>query len=158
LFIIPPDCYNGVLQDSNEVGIEIWKSLYSGIFSCKYNSNSDWLPAVQYINNLVDQNTPESDENIPVCAMAIEYEKIKDDAVTSGILNASNGQIVELNSQNPYDKHVLFSWLNASATQSHSTIKISHFVIACFISLNLKWFINFSFVQIVQVLYINAKN
>ena len=57
LHVIPPEYYDGVLRDSNEVDISTWRSLYGGIYSSRFNGISN-LPTQTNVFNTIAQNIP----------------------------------------------------------------------------------------------------
>ncbi|MFA6404341.1 MAG: right-handed parallel beta-helix repeat-containing protein, partial [Salinivirgaceae bacterium] len=122
LHLIPPQYYNGVLQDSNEVDIEIWKTLYSGIYGCKFNNLGTALATPQAVYGLISQNTPTADVTIPIAAMAIEYEKLRDDAITASLVKVVNDQIVEISTVSPYEKKILFAACPVKTELEASTV------------------------------------
>lgn len=54
---IPPEYYDGTLRDSNEVDISVWKTLYNGVYSSRFNSKSS-LSTTDYASAMLAQNVP----------------------------------------------------------------------------------------------------
>ena len=104
LQIIDPIYYDGVLlADSNYVDIDIWKSLYWGIYSSKVN-NTISLTSPDLLSSNIEAANANS-----LAIMHIKYDKFKDNSITSGLLTVQNNQLYDVAGQNPYEQKMLFA-------------------------------------------------
>lgn len=108
LQVIPPEYYDGVLRDSNEVDISAWRSLYGGMYSSRFNSISN-LPAQTDVFNAIAQNTPLIGQPIPIAVMCINYNRLRNDAFTSSMVSINSDQIYDVAGKNPYETKTLFA-------------------------------------------------
>ncbi|GHS87357.1 hypothetical protein FACS1894201_08600 [Bacteroidia bacterium] len=107
LQVVDPTGFNGSLNDSCFVDMDTWKKLYLGMYSSKIN-NAISLTAVNTVYNLIDSGF--TSYPVPVAMMHYQYNKLNDDAVTSGLLQITNNQIHEVpNAASPYFTRQLFA-------------------------------------------------
>lgn len=94
LQIIPPEYYDGVLRDSNEIDINAFRTLYAGMDNSRFNSTCQ-LPSQDTVFNAISQSITESGQAIPIASMCIEYNCFRDDAYTAGLVTVTNDQIFD---------------------------------------------------------------
>lgn len=108
LQIIPPEYYDGVLRDSNEVDIKAWRKLYAGMDYSRFNGNC-YLPGQNDVFNAIASSIPASSQPVPLVTMLVNYNRLRDDAYTSGLVTINNDQIFNVSGNNPYETKTLFA-------------------------------------------------
>jgi len=107
LYMVEPDVFNGIPADSNYVNMDTWKVLYSGMYSSKINNNAS-LTLPETIFTQIDNATHAT--AIPVAMMHYQYNQLNENAVTQGLLQIANDQIIEVpNAASPYLTKQLFA-------------------------------------------------
>jgi len=103
LHLIDPIHYNGVaMNDENYIDIDVWKSLYWGIYSSKVNNNTVLLTPDQ-MNTLISNEASTS-----LAVMHLKYDIYRQDAVSAGLVTVNNEQIYDVSGKNPYEQKMLF--------------------------------------------------
>ena len=107
LYLVEPDVFNGIPADSNYVNMDTWRMLYSGMYSSKINNNITMtLPETVFTQ--IDNATHTS--AVPVAMMHYQYNQLNENAVTQGLLQIVNEQIIEVpNAASPYLTKQLFA-------------------------------------------------
>ena len=143
--VVDPEAFNGVPADSNYVNMDTWKMLYGGIYSSKINNNVNLtLPETVFATI---NNAPGSP--VPLAMMHYQYNKLNDNAVSLGLLQVVNNQIVEVpGAASPYLTKQLF----AVAPQSLYFTSLT----ASFVFKQSLWFSNSG--KTVQKLEVNFNN
>jgi len=108
IHVIPPEYYNGVVRDSNEVDISAWKSLYAGMHSSRFN-NYCTLPSQDDVFSTIDLNMPSVGQATPIATMCINYNRLRDDADSAGLVQILNDQIYDVPGADPYEIKTLFA-------------------------------------------------
>ena len=93
LQIVEPDVFNGIPADSNYVNMDTWKMLYTGMFTSKINNNiSMTSPATIFpqIDNATHATA------VPVVMMHYQYNQLNENAVSQGLLQIVNDQIIDV--------------------------------------------------------------
>lgn len=122
LQIIPPEYYYGTLLDSNEVDIDVFRTLYADMDNSRFNSNCA-LPIQSTVFNAITSNMPVDGQPVPIASMFISYNSYRTDAYTTGLVTVTNEQIFDVTGENPYQTNVLFAaspiskGLSCSSTQ-----------------------------------------
>ncbi|TAE42969.1 MAG: hypothetical protein EAY66_00315, partial [Sphingobacteriales bacterium] len=101
--------FNGVLSDSNKVDINTWRALYVTTRSaCLLDNNP--LPNITDINTSLAQQTAASTA-IPVTFFFAQYNLVKPNAFTSGLLSVVNDQVRDVpgRTQTPYLTNAVFA-------------------------------------------------
>lgn len=106
--IIPPEYYDGALRDSNEVDIQAWRALYAGMDFSRFNTICT-LPTQADVFNAIINNTPQSGQPVPFAVMYINYNALRSDADSAGLVTISNDQIYDVAGKNPYETSTLFA-------------------------------------------------
>jgi hypothetical protein len=96
LQMIAPEYFDGVPADSNYVDMDTWKMLYLGIYSSKINNNANLVLPDTIFNRIDNASYTNA---VPVAMMHFQYNQFRENAVSLGILNIINDQIIEV--QNP---------------------------------------------------------
>lgn len=104
------DNYTGsTLHDSNFVSISEWRLLYGSLYGSQINNNANLL-GLDSINNLIDKYNY---SGMPITFMFqhYNYQKIKENAITSNLLTISNERIYDVanRSSSPYETKTLFA-------------------------------------------------
>jgi hypothetical protein len=102
--------YNGVLSDTNYIDYREWETLYLSLFSFQFNSFGNFpFPVDVYDQVLTEIEQKNLDSlGIPVNVLAglhWRYEKFKEDAVSSNLVQIYNNQIYDVQgrSSSPYE-------------------------------------------------------
>lgn len=95
LQIILPDYYNGALRDSNEVDINAFRTLYGDMDNSRFNNNCT-LPSQSTVFAAIASNLPASGQPVPIASMFINYNYLRDDAYTGGMVTITNNQIFDV--------------------------------------------------------------
>ncbi|MDR2967993.1 MAG: putative lipase [Tannerellaceae bacterium] len=104
LQLIDPIYYDGtLLTDSNYVDMDVWKTLYWGVYSSKVNNNVTLQTPDQVAAKV------ESASGGSLAVMHIKYDKYKDNAVNTGLIRVQNDQIFDIAGKNPYEQKMLFA-------------------------------------------------
>jgi len=104
--IVDPEAFNGVTADSNYVNMDTWKMLYGGIYSSKINNNAN-LTLPETVFATIDNTTGSP---VPLAMMHFQYNKLNDNAVSLGLLQVVNNQIIEVpGAASPYLNKQLFA-------------------------------------------------
>ena len=99
--------FNGIPADSNYVDMDTWKMLYGGLYSSKINGNATLFSTDTVINRINNQIDGAS---VSLAMMQFKYNKLNDNAVSLGLLQIANGQIIEINgAASPYLEKQLFA-------------------------------------------------
>ncbi|MBI3718161.1 MAG: hypothetical protein HY252_06150 [Sphingobacteriales bacterium] len=117
--------YTGVtMVDSNYVNMDQWRSLYASIYSYQFNTNIS-LPEMNIINNKIDSLYISSSVAIPIVALHYNYEKLRNDAVSAGLVTISNDQIYDVagRTQSPYQTKTVFAITPVQNEFRQSSIK-----------------------------------
>ena len=99
--------YNGVPADSNFVDISIYKLLYAGIYSAKFNNNISLITPDELSDRV--QNYSSASGVIPVSVMHYQYNRFIETAVEDGLVEVVNDQIIEVEGKSPYETADLFA-------------------------------------------------
>jgi len=108
LQVIPPEAYDGILRDTNEVDIDIFHTLYGDMDYSRFNSNCA-LSGQSTVVSAIASNLPAEGQPIPIASMLISYNSYRTDAYTSGKVTVVNEQIFDVTGQNPYQTNLLFA-------------------------------------------------
>ncbi|MFT6215709.1 MAG: hypothetical protein ACJAS3_002109, partial [Roseivirga sp.] len=115
--------YDGIIRSDNSLGVAEWRSLYSSLTSQAFNANFN-LPALTSINTTMknQQNTDGNKVNIMV--MHVNYNKFKDNALTSNLMSLSNGKLYDVPGRptTPYETKTAF----AISPTTHNLSGASH--------------------------------
>ncbi len=101
--------FNGLLTDSNKVDINTWRALYFTTRSaCLLDNNP--LVNITDINNAFAQQTAASTA-IPVTFFFAQYNVVKPNAFTSGLLSVTDNQVRDVpgRTQTPYLTNTIFA-------------------------------------------------
>ncbi len=125
LQIMPPEYYDGALQDSNEVDINAFRTLYADMDYSRFNNNCT-LPSQSAVFSAITSSIPALGQPVPIVSMCIDYNCFRADAYTAGLVTVTNDQIFDVAGQNPYDTRVLFA---AAPVQNAFTNQTIQFVL-----------------------------
>ena len=95
LQVIPPEYYDGILRDSKEVDINVFRILYAYMDYSRFNGNCA-LSSQDIVFSAITQNIPISDQSIPIALMCISYNGFREDAYTAGLVTVTNYQIFDV--------------------------------------------------------------
>jgi hypothetical protein len=145
LQIVDPEAFNGVPADSNYVNMDTWKMLYGGIYSSIINSNANLtLPETVFASIDNTASNP-----VSLAMMHFQYNKLNENAVSLGLLQVVNNQIVEVSgAASPYLTKQLFAVAPQSLNFDGAT--------ASFVFKQSLWFTNSG--KTVQKLEVNFNN
>ncbi|MCL1937868.1 MAG: hypothetical protein FWF52_05685 [Candidatus Azobacteroides sp.] len=144
---VDPEAFNGIPADSNYVSMDTWKMLYGGLYTSKINTNAN-LTLPETVFAAIDNTSP-SGSAVPLAMMHFQYNKLNDNAVSLGLLQVVNNQIVEVSgAASPYLTRQLFAVAPQSLYFSTPT--------ASFVFKQSLWFSNSG--KTVQKLEINFNN
>lgn len=104
------DNYDGAsLHDSNFVALDEWRLLYTSLYSSQINSNAGML-YLDSVNRLINKYNFTS-MPISFISLNFNYNKLRDDAVTSNLMYASNDHLYDVSgrTQSPYENKELFA-------------------------------------------------
>jgi hypothetical protein len=103
-----PKYFNGVTADSNFVDMDTWRMLYSGMFTSRINSNAN-ITNPETVFTQIDNASHAT--AVPVAMMHWQYNVLKEDALTLGLMQVVNGdQLQDVpNAASPYDTKQLFA-------------------------------------------------
>ncbi|MDR2886827.1 MAG: hypothetical protein LBV26_02320, partial [Bacteroidales bacterium] len=103
-----PEYFNGVPADSNFVDMDTWRMLYSGMFTSRINNNVS-ITNPETVFTQIDNATHAT--AVPVAMMHWQYNVLKEDALTLGLMQVVNGdQLQDVpNAASPYDTRQLFA-------------------------------------------------
>lgn len=104
------DNYTGaILNDTNFVALDDWRTLYTSLYSSQINSNAGML-YLDTINRLINSYNYSS---MPVTFIGFDYNynKLRDDAITSNLLSVANDRLYDVSgrTQSPYETKELFA-------------------------------------------------
>ncbi len=122
LQVIPPEYYNGALQDSNEVDINAFRTLYADMDYSRFNSNCT-LPSQNTVFSAITSSIPTSGQPVPIASMCINYNCFRTDAYTAGLVTVTNDQVFDVAGANPYETRVLFAAAPVQNTFKNNTIQ-----------------------------------
>lgn len=105
---ILPSYYDGAVRDSNEVDINAWRALYSGMDNSRFNDNCT-LPQQSTVFSAINSNLPASDQPMPIISMCINYNELYSNADSAGLVTINNDQIFDVSGKNPYATKTLFA-------------------------------------------------
>jgi hypothetical protein len=108
LQIILPGYYNGALIDSNEVDINVFRTLYADMDNSRFNSNCT-LPSQGTVVSTLKSNIPVSGQPVPIASMFINYNELYSNADSIGLVTIRNNQIFDVAGKNPYTQKALFA-------------------------------------------------
>lgn len=102
--------YNGtVLSDSNYVGMEEWRMLYTSLYSAQINNNVT-MYGLDTVNNRVLSYIA-LNQPISFSVLHYNYQSLRSDAVSANLLSVSNDQLYDVpaRSQSPYQNNQVFA-------------------------------------------------
>ncbi len=101
------DYYDGTPSDSNYVNFKNFMLIYAGIYSAKINNNIT-LKTPDLVTEIIEKAN--HNNATPVAFMHYNYNKLKEDGVTQGLVKVVNDQIIRINdSISPYQTKTLFA-------------------------------------------------
>ena len=103
------NAFNGILNDSGVIDITGWRKLYASFISSYVGTGTPTFPDLSAANtNIVSY---ESSGSIPVSLLYVNYNDLRPDAVTAGLLTTSNNQIFDVagRSSSPYRSQTCFA-------------------------------------------------
>lgn len=122
--ILPMKTFNGSLSDSNQIDMNLWRTLYFQLQTAYVGNGSNPLPAITTVNSSIASagNNP---VGIPI--LIGQYSTVNSNAFSSNLLSYNSGlnQIFDIGgrSQNPYSINNLFAACpNNNTTATGSTI------------------------------------
>lgn len=103
------DNYTGaVLHDSNYVGLNEWRMLYTSMYSAQINSSD--MPYLDALNQLINSYNYTA---MPVTFVSLyyNYQRLHDDAINANLMYESNEQLYDVpgRQQSPYVNEELFA-------------------------------------------------
>jgi hypothetical protein len=104
------DNYTGAsLHDSNFTAMDDWRMLYTSLYSSQINNTAGML-YLDTVNRLVNKYAYTS-QPISFIGLYYNYQKLRDDAVTSNLMYVSNDQLYDVSgrTQSPYESRELFA-------------------------------------------------
>ena len=122
------NAFNGILNDSGVIDITGWRKLYASFISSYVGTGTPTFPDLSAANtNIVSY---ESSGSIPVSLLYVNYNDLRPDAVTAGLLTTSNNQIFDVagRSSSPYRSQTCFA---AASSFSESSDTVTKFVFNC---------------------------
>lgn len=102
--------FNGTsLLDSNYVSISDWRSIYASLLISRYNTSITFTSPVTLNNRIatyIGETLP-----MPFVVLHYNYNTLRDDALTAGLLTASNDQLYDVanRTQSPYLQKTAFA-------------------------------------------------
>ena len=123
---LPINKFDGTLVDSNKTDITVWRMLYASFLTSYVGTNAPSLPALSTVNTTID-NAETSTTAIPISLLHVNYNDLRPDAVTAGLMTVSNEQIFDVvgRSQSPYRSQTLFA---AAPSVNYSYTPVIKFV------------------------------
>ncbi|WP_343693248.1 T9SS type A sorting domain-containing protein [Chitinophaga sp.] len=103
------DNYTGAaLHDSNYVGISEWRQLYGSLYMSQISTNT--MQALPTVNNQINAYNYTS-MPITFAGLYMNYQKLRDDAITANLMTVSNDQIYDVpgRTSSPYLTKELFA-------------------------------------------------
>ncbi|NJN33455.1 MAG: hypothetical protein HC817_03550 [Saprospiraceae bacterium] len=93
---VPLTVYNGILVDSNRTDMTTWRALYASFLTSYVGGLI--CPAFQPLGivNTIINNVETSSGAIPITILHTNYNDMRPDAVTSGLLSISNEQLFDV--------------------------------------------------------------
>ena len=102
--------YDGtLLADSNYVGLNEWRLLYASLYSMQINNFASMLP-LDSVNQRVF-NRIGMDQPVNMVMLHYDYQSVRPDAVSAGLLTVSNDQLYDVSGRpaSPYHTHQAFA-------------------------------------------------
>jgi hypothetical protein len=102
--------YDGIITPDNALGVAEWRSLYASLTSQAFNANFS-LPALTSINTTMQTQQNTDGNMVNIMAMHINYNKFKDNALTSNLMSLSNGKLYDVPGRptTPYETKTAFA-------------------------------------------------
>jgi Secretion system C-terminal sorting domain len=107
--LLPMNKFNGTLVDSNRTDISVWRMLYASYLTSYVGATASTLPSLTAVNTSI--NTVETTGTIPISLLHLNYNDLRPDAVTAGLMTVANEQIFDVagRTQSPYRSQTLFA-------------------------------------------------
>ena len=108
LQMVDPAYFDGVPADSNYVDMDTWVMLFAGMYSSKINNNVSFPNPDTIFTQIYNATHPTA---VPVTMMHYEYNALRDDAFTLGLMQVVNGdQLQDVpGAASPYSPRQLFA-------------------------------------------------
>jgi Secretion system C-terminal sorting domain len=107
--LLPMNKFNGSLVDSNKTDMTVWRMLYASFLTSYVGTTTANFPALSAVNTSI--KTVETTGVIPISLLHVNYNDLRPDAVTAGLMTVSNEQIFDVagRTQSPYRNQTLFA-------------------------------------------------
>jgi hypothetical protein len=124
--IIPMKNFNGILNDTNNVDINVWRTLYFQMQTAYCGSGSNPFPTIATVNSLIKQNLNDS-LPVPIPILIGNYSSIKSYAFSNNLLsyNSNANQVFDVigRPESPYQSKNLFAASPTAAWTKSGTVK-----------------------------------
>ena len=110
LFFTNIEKFNGIVSDTNYIEYTEWQSLYTSVFSSKFNSNAPLLEPVDVFDRISDTSVANSGI-ILLAGLHFNYERFRDDALSSNLVYISDNKIYDTPGRpsSPYELREAFA-------------------------------------------------